>query len=485
MGVMISLFGLMGIRLWGRRRRNVWLTWMLLIFLIGSLGWYGPVWLFNELFPPPVAAFATAQTPGPQVGGIYWLMQMLLPKYFAFRYPAKLFVIASLALSILAGISLRRVRIKHLAILFSIFAIISLAQFGLVRQYISVDPDSTPPSILSNGDAYFGSYDWDGCLNGATFSLGQVILVLGFGLGFLFLFRIKKSSSKTKAAPLAYIVLVLIALIDVTVANRWMLAEVPAAAFEASTQISSQIETLASDQTDQTPVWLYRDRYRPGPPSDWQQTSSSQRLVEIIDWQRESLYPKHHLQYNVTLVGSFASVWPIYYERELTSIERSPSHELSDNAILDANLISGIQVPGINRTVKIAPLIWVSSDQAVQDNAETPIEITTFSSNQVTAKFTAPTSGSLAFGRIAQPGWTAKVKNLDNGSIKKQSLILDHQQETLFLDIDSAGNYEVEFRYLPIDFVAGLTVSLFSLFVLNLWWIFDRARLASFLGQRC
>ena len=490
MGVMVSLFGLMGIRLWGRRRRNVWLTWMLLIFLIGSLGWYGPVWLFNELFPPPAAVSATAPTPGPQVGGVYWLMQMLLPKYFAFRYPAKLFVIAGLALSILAGISLRRVRLKHFAILFSIFAIISLAQFGLVRQYISVDPGSTPRSVLSSGDAFFGTYDSAGCLNGATFSLGQVILVLGFGLGVLFLFRMKKSSSDTKMgalAPLAHIGLVLIALIDVTVANRWMLAEVPAAAFETPTKISSQIETLASKQTDQTPVWLYRDRYRPNPPTAWQQSSSSQRLAEIVDWQRESLYPKHHLQHNVTMIGSFASVWPTYYEQELTSFERRGQHELSNNTIVDANLkqgggqhlcISGIKTPGIDRTVKISPIIWVDSGQADQDNAETPITITAFSSNRVTAKFYASTSGSLAFGRIAEPGWTARVKNLDEGSTKKQSLVLDRQQETLFLDIEAAGSYEVEFRYLPNGFVIGLSVSLISLFVLNLWWLFGRDRTA-------
>jgi len=283
MGVLVSLFGLQGIRLWGRRRRNVWLTWLLLIFLIGSLGWYGPIWLFNELFPPTPATFETPPTVGPQVGGVYWLMQMLLPKYFAFRYPAKLFVIASLALSILAGISLRRIRLKRIAILFSIFTIISLAQFGLVRQLISIQPGLGPSSTLVNQDSFFGSYDWAGCLNEATFSLGQVILVLGLGLSVLFLFRLKKSNSEPNLVGLVHITLVLIALADVMVANRWMLAEVPAAAFEKPTEIGAQIQKLASKQTDQTPLWLYRDPYHLGPPSNWQQTSSSQRLVEIID----------------------------------------------------------------------------------------------------------------------------------------------------------------------------------------------------------
>ena len=64
------------------------------------------MWLINEAIPAEKQVVEI----GPQVGGIYWAMVMLLPKYFAFRYPAKLFVIASLALSLLAGISLRTYR---------------------------------------------------------------------------------------------------------------------------------------------------------------------------------------------------------------------------------------------------------------------------------------------------------------------------------------------------------------------------------------
>ena len=46
---------------------------------------------------------------GPQVGGLYRLMVVLLPKYVLFRYPAKLFVIAALAMCVLAGFSVKRI----------------------------------------------------------------------------------------------------------------------------------------------------------------------------------------------------------------------------------------------------------------------------------------------------------------------------------------------------------------------------------------
>jgi len=87
----------------------------------------------------------------------------------------------------------------------------------------------------------------------------------------------------------------------------------------------------------------------------------------------------------------------------------------------------------------------------------------------VTAKILNATPGSLAFGRIAVPGWSAKIKNLDDGTIEKRNLILDSQQETLFLDFDSAGNYEVEFQYLPNDFVIGSIISLVSVAGLAFW----------------
>jgi len=65
---------------------------------------------------------------------------------------------------------------------------------------------------------------------------------------------------------------------------------------------------------------------------------------------------------------------------------------------------------------------------------------------------------------------------LENGASKHRTnehrdLVVDRQQETLFLDFDSAGDYEVEFKYLPTGFVIGSIVSLISLVSLNLWWL--------------
>ena len=481
MGVLIAMFGLTGLRLWGRRRRNVWLTWMFLIFIIGSLGWYGPVWLYNELFPQPEPSMGwePLKSVGPQVGGVYWLMQMFLPKYFAFRYPAKLFVIAGLALSILAGISLRRLRFRSCVVVFFVFTIISLAQFGIVRQIIPVDPGLLPKPLISLDDVFFGPYDSQGAMREATYWLVQSVLVTALAC-LCFLLVARKSGSKRNSLGLAHIGLVALTLIDVTAANRWMLAEVPASVFQSPTKISSQIESLKSRQTDQTPLWLFRNRYHPAAPSNWEQNSSRERLEEVVTWQRESLYPKHHLQHNVTLIGSFCSVWPIYYERELSFFETAASHELSSNTIRGPSLIAGDPVNDSKNESQVAPVIWLSrqssdSQSSDREPAHTPVEITSFSSNRVTVRFRAGGAGSLAFGRIAEPGWSAKIRKLDqaveNETNESREFVVDRQQETLFLDFDSAGDYEVEFNYLPTGFVIGSIVSLISLASLNLWWL--------------
>ena len=486
MGVLVALVGLTGIRFWGRRRRNVWLTWLLLVFLIGSLGWYGPVWLYNEIFPQPEPPYGWTPMPtvGPQVGGVYWLMQMVLPKYFAFRYPAKLFVMASLALSILAGISLRRLRFRNCAFVFSVFAIVSLVQYGLVRQIIPVDPGSLPMSIVSIDDTFFGPYDSQGALSAATFWLVQTICVAGLAcLSFLLAARFVRSGAaelpvSRRAIGLAHFGLVLLTLVDITAANRWMLAEVPAAVFETPTKIGAQIEARKSKQTDQAPLWLFRHRHQPVPPWEWEQNSSQTRLEEVVTWQRETLYPKHHLQHGVTLIGSFCSVWPIYYERELSSFENAVRHEMSENAIRTPGLIGGELAGASTNQSLVSPIIWLGNNSTDQGPTPIPVELTAFSSSRVTARVQADGAGWLAFGRIAEPGWSAKVRRIVDKAVDEaieasdyqpRDLVLDRQQETLFLDFDSAGDYEVEFSYLPAGFVIGSVVSLISLIGLICW----------------
>ena len=76
------------------------LSWAVLLSALASLGVYGWGWIarqFASHFGPGGPDY------GNEVGGLYWLMVVVLPGYVYFRYPAKLLVVATLGLAMLAG----------------------------------------------------------------------------------------------------------------------------------------------------------------------------------------------------------------------------------------------------------------------------------------------------------------------------------------------------------------------------------------------
>jgi hypothetical protein len=91
-------------------RRHVvrWLVTMLVFFGLGSCGWYGGVWLWAELQHTWGGGGRTPSW-GPQVGGLYWLLSISLPGFDQFRYPAKLWLLAGMAWSLLAACELDQV----------------------------------------------------------------------------------------------------------------------------------------------------------------------------------------------------------------------------------------------------------------------------------------------------------------------------------------------------------------------------------------
>ncbi len=78
-----------------------WMSWSVLLAALGSMGVYGLAWMVREI--ATLRGGGDALGVGDQVGGLYWLMTVLLPGYVYFRYPAKLLVVASLGLSVLAA----------------------------------------------------------------------------------------------------------------------------------------------------------------------------------------------------------------------------------------------------------------------------------------------------------------------------------------------------------------------------------------------
>ena len=96
---------------------RVWLSVVAIVSLLGGLGYYASPLLWARCVPGWSAALGPIEPPFAwQVrtdgnlrdgdGGVYWLLASILPGFRSFRYPPKLFVLTSLAVSGLAGLGL-------------------------------------------------------------------------------------------------------------------------------------------------------------------------------------------------------------------------------------------------------------------------------------------------------------------------------------------------------------------------------------------
>ncbi len=495
-GLVTVLWGVLGFRFWGRKRKQVWLTFLFFFFMLGSFGWYGFVWLAIETFP----ALGGQTQLGPQVGGLYWLMNMLLPQYFSFRYPAKLFLVASLALSVLAGVNFRAAHLRR--VLWAILGFGSLTLCGLVGFNSLVESwmaDMVPDSL-------FGPFDLAGASDSfraslvQSFTIGASSLVLVLAIQ-----RLEKHATENRSQWIQRLstLLVVIAALDITISNRWLVPVIDASVFENANPVATRLEELHSAITGAEPLRVYRSTFDHFEPVAWERQSSEQRLAEIVAWQRETLHPKHHLGENVVLLGSFSSIWPATYQAFLESFEWyrqdaglangnqsiilkmfHGSFEINDNGVLEIKafqpkLAVGSALP-IDWMFEFDPLTETSgtrhprclwredSARTMTRSAERDCRIIEFENNRFVAQVSTDRPQVLAYFAPVDHGWKVKVKNLATGDVRREKLIELNDWllsggvgfiNTFLLPFPSPGQFEVEFVYRPREFWMGAWLS--------------------------
>lgn len=493
MGVIVLVLAVTGIRMWGRKQRNVWLTWVFLFFGIASFGWYGGIWLINEVFDSPQAIGSL----GPQVGGVYWAMNMLLPKYFAFRYPAKLFLIASLAISILAGVSLRQVSLESWRRMTQIVFWMCVCGLSIWVSYFGREFFDIPT------DPQFGPFDAIGAKRALWVALLQPFFVMATGwLSGLLIQRRRKILVNERRC--FWIAIVLVTVVDVLIANHWLVPQVDATCFESQTNVHRQISELKQRSLDEGPCQIYRPMQTDLEPSQWQVQNSNDRLSEIVTWQRESLYPKHHLEDGVVLFGSFSSIWPLAYQQALNELlvvaDQDSIPDANANARVDVarssiGVIQNRNELEMELSVRLPsgdflpprPVFWLGQFRNNPNvmpsryRAEDPgsavftSRISQFRSNRFVAQVSTDRPGAIGFMRIADTGWKATIKNLVTNETLAADVEADRQYEILFIELDQAGDYEIEFSYRPVEFWVGSWISGISWGLLFGWVLVRRS----------
>ena len=513
-GLVTLLLAVGQIRLWGQNKINVWVSWILLVFLLGSFGWYGLMWLWHELDGVPLSDDQWAAP----VGGVYWLMSVLLPKFFVFRYPAKLFVVASLAFCLLAGRGvgtgrwLERLNTKSTVVTFVAIAAIGwflISGAGTIEMF---------PGKSINATTMFGPFQTNAAIAQVYFSLAHLFVLSGLiwltcrvGRAFISnssLASPVKHRTTRKVSDFAAWSLVALTAFDLVVANRWLLAEIPATVYDRDFSLASELILLSDDDdSGERKKTLFALDYM---PFEFATESSQNRLAEIADWQRQTLQARHHLNQKTRLVGSFHSIWPQQYQRfvegyldDLRTAFRSGRNWGSDPSFLLDEY--GEEIPtlhaieGERDDLRITDLD-VSVDSALQtglmnllaiENPSVTIEDEFLDWNET--RFLLLTHRSLGGEWLELPvlfdeDWqvTARFVSASPDSDFNSVPVQASRRDLIQIQLpNQAGRYEVTLVYQPTWFWWTVAISGFSWLVVASWSfiLVTKRRAAAFRSQ--
>jgi len=298
LGLLPLLLGLAAWRLRGAAAHVRWLSWASLLATLASFGGYGVGWLLYQFRCGVLGAAPGDVTIGWPVGGLYWVLVVLLPGYAYFRYPAKLMVIAALGLSQLAAVGLDRlgsaepVRLRRVLLGFVILSLLGyLATFAGATAWS--DWTRHVPS-----DSLFGPFDAAGSLTGLRASFLHAVL-----LGALVWWLLGGSACDSQ--PWLAPALLLLTGADVGMSNGWMILTAPRSDWQENSAVAARIEADELPDADGRLVRVFRGSSRNWRPLAWRMRSSAQRHREGLRWDRQTLYPKYHLDNGLAMVEAY------------------------------------------------------------------------------------------------------------------------------------------------------------------------------------
>lgn len=325
MGLLPIVFGLAAWRVRSGDVRVRWISWLVLLALCASLGRFGLGWLAREMIGWGNRLFGNgAGEPitlpiGDGFGGLYWLLNLLLPAHASFRYPAKLMVVCSLGLSLLAAhhwdrligrdaqqtaIWLRRIGIGSV-----LAAVALLLAWPVWNRWLTAVP----------ADPLFGPLDRAGAAQDLIGSLVHAAVVSGLGAWLVRAvvsgrLSVVGTTDRGRRGWAIYALLGLTA-IELGIANGWIVQYAPAAHWRGASR-AAEIARSAKQQLDRREVdqRLRIYRARPWLPTEWRTASSPQRLQQAVAWDRDTLFPKYNLREGIGIFHTAGTLAPADWE---------------------------------------------------------------------------------------------------------------------------------------------------------------------------
>jgi hypothetical protein len=303
LGLIPLLLGLGGARLLRGRPQVRWATWTVVGGTLASFGWYGIGWIVHELYQATSAAAPHEVRIGQPVGGLYWLLVTLLPGYAMFRFPAKLFVLATLGLSLLAAWGLDDLRNSPARRLSRMT--LGLAMASLLGACATLGLGPVWQSWLRHApaDAMFGPLDLCGSLADLRWAFLQTAVI---GAVFWMVMCGRRWTGGRLVVP----VLLAATALDLAVAHRWLVPTAPHSIWQDPGLTAREILDRYPARESLAEFRVYRGSRRGWLPGDWAASGSHDRLTAGLQWDVDTMAPKYPLSSGLSLAeayGTFSS----------------------------------------------------------------------------------------------------------------------------------------------------------------------------------
>jgi hypothetical protein len=282
------------------------------------------------------------------VGGVYWLLTTVLPGYIYFRYPAKLLVVAALALSVLAArgwdsaFAGRLPRLRTVLLTLAGISVVAILALVVARPYWATWLAPIEPSLL------FGPFDPAGAWTDVLFALlhtavlcGLLYLLLPRGVfiprswvsdcavggpssavrstgfsrnrGVDQLFRRLNAVLRTDAGakpPMTWrsgLVLLLTA-IEIALAQSWLVPTAPRENWQDPGPIVAAIRADSHEADGSQLVRVDRAAPRHWFNPEWKATSSWRRSAEGLVLDNATLMPRFNLPRRIGLLDAHGTI---------------------------------------------------------------------------------------------------------------------------------------------------------------------------------
>jgi len=237
---------------------------------------------------------------GDEVGGLYWLLTVLLPGYVQFRFPGKWLVVTSLGLSLSAAWGFDHCfqsstsRWRKILLYFAGGTVVLAGCALSLGPFWSQLLEHVPP------DLFFGPLDRGGAYQDLLSALAHALL-----LALLLWALLRPAPEGSRFAVWRPALTLIVTALEIGWANGWILAVAPTEDWQTRpvyAEVLAQAERERAGPGLPQPFRVHR--LTTWLPPDWARTPSPERLVESLRWDRNTLYPKYNLREGVSLVES-------------------------------------------------------------------------------------------------------------------------------------------------------------------------------------